>query len=229
MCAGAVGSPQLLMLSGIGPAGQLRALGIDPVADLPGVGENLQDHPVAMACYASPGPLPRSRYNHGRCTPRCAARWPARGRTCTCSRSCCPSRRPGASRPPRVMPWPPRWSPRTAGAGSGSRAADPQAAPVINPGFLRDQRDLDRLEAGLAMIRQAAASPALRPGPRGRDAPGPGVCTSAGLRDWIRGTVGSYWHPAGTCRIGPTPIRARWWTPSCGSAGSPGCGSPTPR
>ena len=65
MCAGAVGSPQLLLLSGIGPAGQLRALGIDPVADLPGVGENLQDHPVVMACYASPAPLPRSRYNHG--------------------------------------------------------------------------------------------------------------------------------------------------------------------
>ena len=35
------------------------------MADLPGVGENLQDHPVVLACYASPGPLPRSRYNHG--------------------------------------------------------------------------------------------------------------------------------------------------------------------
>ena len=65
VCAGAVGSPQLLLLSGIGPAGQLRALGIDPVADLPAVGENLQDHPVVLACYAAPAPLPRSRYNHG--------------------------------------------------------------------------------------------------------------------------------------------------------------------
>ena len=65
MCAGAVGSPQLLMLSGIGPAAHLRALGIDPVADLPGVGENLQDHPVVLACYAPAVPLPRSRYNHG--------------------------------------------------------------------------------------------------------------------------------------------------------------------
>ena len=65
VCAGAVGSPQLLMLSGIGPAGPLRALGIDPVADIAEVGGNLQDHPVAMASYASPTPLPRSRYNHG--------------------------------------------------------------------------------------------------------------------------------------------------------------------
>ena len=65
VCAGAVGSPQLLLQSGIGPARQLRDLGIDPVADLPGVGDNLQDHPVALACYATPEPLPRSRYNHG--------------------------------------------------------------------------------------------------------------------------------------------------------------------
>ncbi len=65
VCAGAIGSPQLLMLSGIGPAPLARALGIDPVADLRAVGENLQDHPIARACYASPAPLPASSYNHG--------------------------------------------------------------------------------------------------------------------------------------------------------------------
>jgi choline dehydrogenase len=53
VCAGAVGSPQLLMLSGIGPARQLRGLGIDPVADIPSVGENLQDHAIVMASFAS--------------------------------------------------------------------------------------------------------------------------------------------------------------------------------
>ena len=81
--------------------------------------------------------------------------------------------------------------------------ADPQAAPVINPGFLRDGRDLDRLEAGLGMIRQAAASPAFFSRVRAAETwPGPQSRTSAGLREYIRGTVGSYWHPAGTCRIG---------------------------
>ena len=65
LCAGAVGSPQLLMLSGIGPAGPLRALGIDPVADIAEVGENLQDHPVVKASFAAGSPLPRSKYNHG--------------------------------------------------------------------------------------------------------------------------------------------------------------------
>src|SRR3984957_14544513 len=66
VCAGAVGSPQLLMLSGIGPAGHLRDHGVRPRVDLPGTGSNLQDHPIAMACYTSAAaPLPASRYNHG--------------------------------------------------------------------------------------------------------------------------------------------------------------------
>ena len=79
------------------------------------------------------------------------------------------------------------------------------------------------------MIRQAAASPALAPVRAAEIAPGPGVRASALVRAWIRGTVASYYHPAGACRSEPTPIRARWWTPSCGSTGSPGCGSPTHR
>src|SRR5262249_14380418 len=54
VCAGAIGSPQVLMLSGIGSAGQLRDLGIEPVADLAGVGQNLTDHPIVMALYSSP-------------------------------------------------------------------------------------------------------------------------------------------------------------------------------
>ncbi len=54
------------------------------------------------------------------------------------------------------------------------------------------------------MIRQASACPAFFSRVHAAEAhPGPGITTRAGLRAWIRGTVGSYWHPAGTCRIGP--------------------------
>src|ERR1700728_1319245 len=53
LCAGAIGTPQLLMLSGIGPANRLRNLGIGPVADAGEVGENLQDHPIALTSYAT--------------------------------------------------------------------------------------------------------------------------------------------------------------------------------
>jgi choline dehydrogenase len=204
VCAGAIGSPQLLLLSGIGPAAQLRALGINPVADLPGVGENLQDHPFVMACYACAEPLRPSAYNHGETY--------------------------AALRSPLAGDWPdlhlfPILLPLATGgrqAEDGGFAlvasvvapdsrgtvrlasADPGAAPLIDPGFLAEAADLDRLEAGLGIIRCAAAGPAMArlgisetwPGPS------PGVRDRADLRDWIRRNVGSYWHPAGTCRAG---------------------------
>ena len=88
-------------------------------------------------------------------------------------------------------------------------SADPQAAPLIDPGFLRDGRDLDRLEAGLLMIRQAAASAAFSAAHTTEAWPGPQVRTSAGLRDYIRRTVDSYHHPVGTCRMGPGRGRGR--------------------
>ena len=65
VCAGAIGSPRLLLLSGVGDTARLRALGIEPVADLPRVGENLQDHPIITLSYATPVPPPASEYNHG--------------------------------------------------------------------------------------------------------------------------------------------------------------------
>ncbi|MGH3231294.1 MAG: GMC family oxidoreductase, partial [Streptosporangiaceae bacterium] len=203
VCAGAVGSPHLLLLSGIGPARQLRDLGIGTAADLPGVGANLQDHPIALACYTTPEPLPRSRYNHGEVY--AALRSPLAGPW------------PDLQLFPILLPMAPagRQPPEAGYALAASvvapdsrgtvqlAAADPQMPPVINPGFLADGRDLDRLEAGLGMIRQATACLAFFSQVRAIEThPGPGITRSAGLRAWIRGTVGSYWHPAGTCRIG---------------------------
>ncbi len=225
VCAGAVGSPQLLLLSGIGPAGPLRALGIDPVADVAGVGENLQDHPVVMASYATAAPPRRSRYNHGEMY--AALRSPLAGT------------HPDLHLFPILLPLAPAGcQPPTAGfalvagvvapdsRGSVRLAdADPRTRPLIDPGFLRDGRDLDRLEAGLTMIRAAAAGPAFPPA--GEIWPGAGIRSGAELRGYIRRAVGSYYHPAGTCRMGKTPTPS--WTWSCGSAASPGCGWPTRR
>jgi len=204
VCAGAVGSPQLLMLSGIGPAARLRALGISLAADLPGVGENLQDHPVAMACYASAVPLPRSRYNHGE----------------TYSALFSPLARawPDLHLFPVLLPVVPPGCQAPAGGfalvasavAPGSRgsvrlaSADPRDAPLIDPGFLTEPGDLDRLEAGLGMIRHATAGTAFTRLGVTEALPGPGT-RADGLRAWIRRTVGSYYHPAGTCQIGPRP------------------------
>ena len=204
VCAGAVGSPQLLLLSGIGPAAQLRALGINPVANLPGVGDNLQDHPMVLACYATRSPLPRSRYNHGEVY--AALRSPLAPGDLP-DLHLFPILLPAA--PAGLQPLPAGFALAAAVTAPDSRGfvrlatADPQAAPVIDPGFLRDQRDLDRLEAGLRLIRQVTGHPAFFSHVRATEAgPGAGLRTRTGLRTWIRATVGSYYHPAGTCRMG---------------------------
>jgi choline dehydrogenase len=203
VCAGTVGTPQLLMLSGIGPAGHLRGLGIDPVADLPGTGANLQDHPVAMACFTSAVLLPASRWNHGETyaslpSPLAGA-WP------------------DVQLFPVLLPVAPPGHPAPAGGfavmasvtapdsrGSVRLASARRAAPpLIDPGFLREQVDLDRLTVGLSLIRTVAAGTAFSGLGVTEAWPGGGVRDSDGLRDWIRRTVQSYYHPAGTCRIGP--------------------------
>jgi choline dehydrogenase len=202
VCAGAVGSPQLLMLSGIGSAEHLRGVGIDPVADLPGTGANLQDHPIAMTCYASAVPLPRSRYNHGETysalSSPLAGAWP----DLHVFPILLPVAPPGLKAPAggfalvasAVAP-DSRGSVRVA-------SASPLDAPLIDPGLLREPRDVERLEAALAMIRRAAAGSAFARLGVTEVHPGPEVLGGE-LRAWTRRTVSSYYHPAGTCRIGP--------------------------
>jgi choline dehydrogenase len=202
VCAGAVGTPQLLLLSGIGPAGHLRDLGIKPAVSLPGVGENLQDHPVVMACYTSAVPLPASRYNHGEVYASLSS---GLGGTW-----------PDLQLFPILLPVAPLGHPApvngfvlaasvTAPDSRGTvrlASADPAAAPLIDPGFLREATDCARMAAGLqiarnagALLGQLAVTEVL-----------PGVAAGPGdLRDWIMRTVGSYYHPAGTCAIGPEP------------------------
>jgi choline dehydrogenase len=195
-CAGATRTPRLLMLSGIGPAAHLADLGITVQADLPGVGENLQDHPVATAAYVSAGPLPASRHNHGEAY--AALRSPL-------ADSGVPDLHlfPILRDAPRsafllaaaVMTPDSRGTVRLA-------SADPAAAPLVDPGFLTDHWDLERLAAGLAIARDAAAGPAFAALGITETAPGPGIRDPGDVRAWIRRAVGSYFHPAGTCRMG---------------------------
>ena len=65
LAAGAIGSPQLLLLSGIGPSAHLREVGIDVLHDLPGVGENPRDHLLVPVAYRSSTPIPKATSNHG--------------------------------------------------------------------------------------------------------------------------------------------------------------------
>lgn len=201
--AGAIGTPQLLMASGIGPARHLRAVGINTVADRSQVGENLQDHPIAITSYSSASPLPASKYNFGE--------------ACAAVRSQLAGDYPDLHLLPILMPLAPGGYELVPAGGyalvasavaPSSRgcirlaAAEVQQAPLIDPAFLRDPADLDRLEEGLMMIRQVAAAAAFGHLRHTEVWPGPDVRTGPDLRRYIRGTVSSYYHPVGTCRMG---------------------------
>src|SRR5262249_35014496 len=75
LCAGAIHTPRLLLLSGLGPQAELKRLGINTVVDLPGVGRNLQDHPlVAGLCFEAKHPLPPRKINGSESTAFCKSR-----------------------------------------------------------------------------------------------------------------------------------------------------------
>jgi choline dehydrogenase len=213
LCAGTIGSPQLLMLSGIGPAAHLRALGIPVVRDLPGVGENLQDHPRVAVTYQSRKTLGLAPGDHER-----AARDYGRDRTgpLTSSgvgagafvRTSADEARPDVQIIPTANPDANAWSlhvalmrPKSRGS-LHLRSSDPGAHPLIRANYLADERDMDALVRGLAIARRLAGKDALA-GYRGQEiSPGAGAQGGDDLRRHVRENVTTFFHPVGTCRMG---------------------------
>ena len=76
--------------------------------------------------------------------------------------------------------------------------------PIVDHGFLSDDegRDVTTLASGIRLARRLAAAPAMEGLLRDERAPGPGI-PDGGLEGYMRGSVGGYWHPVGTCRMGP--------------------------
>jgi len=220
--AGAVGSPQLLMLSGVGPADHLHEHNIAVMADSPGVGANLVDHPVVTAMWSAP----RARSLWEQAGRRNLARWQlthsgpmttniaeAGGFTRT---------DPGLVAPDiqwHVLPVPyldgGLTDPATralsmlitlVSVGSRGRirlhSADPRHKPEIDPAYLSDLADLDPLVKAIGIARDIAAARPLARQLTTELAPGPQVQSDAELREWIRGTISTIYHPVGTCAMG---------------------------
>jgi choline dehydrogenase len=92
---------------------------------------------------------------------------------------------------------------RPAGRGSVAiRSADPDEPPLVDPGFLASEADVDAHEAGVELCREIAAAPAMAAWGGTELYPGPGVVTRADVRDYIRRTLTTYQHVAGTCKMG---------------------------
>jgi choline dehydrogenase len=214
LCAGTIGSPQILMLSGIGPADHLRSLGVSVVRDLPGVGENLQDHPRVAVSYES-----RKALGLDPTALEKAARDYARDRTgpLTSSgvgagafvRTSAELPAPDVEVIPTANPAANTWSLHVAlmrPSSRGSlrlRSADPAAAPIIRANYLSGPGDLEALVRGLAVARRLADEAALAEYRGAEIAPGPGP---SDLRSFVRTNATTFFHPVGTCRMGRDPL-----------------------
>jgi choline dehydrogenase len=204
LAAGAVGTPQLLMLSGIGPADHLADLGIEVSQDLPGVGANLHDHPMCGVVYRSAQPVPPGTNNHGEVQGLLSTGTGGAGPDVQIMFVDVPLRAdslPGAGIGSGYALMVSLMSPFSRGS-LRLASATPGAHPVIDPAYYTAPRDLDMVVAGLHIAREIGAAPALAPW-RGSEAlPGPEVRDQEDLRSYVESNVRSYSHYAGTCAIG---------------------------
>ncbi len=205
VAAGSYASPAILMRSGIGPAAGLRGLGIPVAVDLPGVGDNLIDHPLAAV------DLPTSPGYAG-----------SRFQVMLTMRSSLA----GPDEPPDLHLFPAGPFDNAASPVGGVfgivtgllsvrsrgsvrlRSADPADPPRIDIAHLRHPDDMTRMIEATLQARQLSRTPPLAKFVTGAElAPGPAISDddTAGLARSIRERAGSYHHPVGTCAMGPNP------------------------
>lgn len=224
---GAINSPQLLMLSGIGPAEQLRAHGIDVVRDLRGVGANLQDHPSAVITMDDPSF--QSYALTVRSLPKIAMS-PFRyllSRTGMLASNAAESggfirTREGLDRPdvqftfmpglkssakvlPRehgVMIFVTLLRPSTRG-NVVLASADPADPPVLHPAFLENPDDMATLVRGVREARRILQAEPIAGLLGAETSPGVAVQSDAEIEAAIRRTLITIYHPVGTCKMGP--------------------------
>jgi choline dehydrogenase len=222
LAAGAIKSPQLLLLSGVGPADELAEHGITPVVDAPGVGRGLHDHPLCLPEWRTPS----TPALYEAATPDNLDLWQREGRGPMASNGAETGgfvrTRAGLAAPdlqtgplPGPAPDPALAMPNRRGVallamaiGAESRgrvalrSADPSDAPLIDPGYLREQRDMEILLAGVRQAREIAARGPLAELADGEHAPGESVQDDEELAAWIRANAMTAFHPTSTCAMG---------------------------
>ena len=227
VCAGSIASPQLLLLSGIGPSEGLARASIEPVHDLPGVGRNLQDHPdwtLQVECLKPVTLLKATRF------PRkllVGLEWFLFKQGIAASnqfevsayiRTRAGIRQPNlkleflplAFQPGGFDPYPmPAFQIHTTLMAAESRGEvtlagpDPNAAPQIRFNYLEAPQDLAAMREAIRLTREIVAGPKLAPF-RGRELqPGNAVQSDSALDDWLRTNLNTAYHPSGSCRMGP--------------------------
>jgi choline dehydrogenase len=224
--AGTINSPQLLMLSGIGPAEALRHLDIPVALDLPGVGQNLQDHIDCLVQVEAR--LPVTDYKLAAPLPSFfIGLWWLLFKSGPASRIGIDGGAFLRSDPSQTLPdlqyhfvpgllfdhgrkptdrhgYTLRYSLlRPASRGSiALRSADPFDAPLIQPNYFSVAADVVPLRNGLKQTRETLAQKAFDKFRGPEITPGPGIESDAEIDAWVRNTAESIYHPVGTCRMG---------------------------
>lgn len=202
LAAGTVGSPLLLMRSGIGPGAHLREMGVDVILDLPGVGQNLQDHAAATVVYRSARPVPPAANSHGEVLGLLRSDQALDAPDLQILFVDVPLSVPSLPGPDQgyallvsLM------APQSRGSVQ-LRSAEPQTGPRLDPNYFSDPRDIDVLVAGVDLARAIGRAEALDPWRSAEVHPGPDARTCHSLRAYLRRALQTYHHPVGTCRIG---------------------------
>ncbi len=230
LCGGAINTPQLLLLSGIGDPDHLRALGLAPVLPLAGVGQNLQDHYATGLLHERRAPGP---FVHATRADRLAVSFVRAYLAGTGPATDVPSgfmafikTDPAFDLPDIQLlfrsgsraagPWFPgirrAWRdafvcrpillrPKSRGR-IVLRSADPCERPLIHQNFLAEEADIRTLRGGLRLLREVAAQAPLTPFCGRELAPGADVRSDAELDAYIRSAPATAHHPCGTCRMG---------------------------
>jgi choline dehydrogenase len=229
LAAGAISSPQLLMVSGIGPAEHLRQHGISLVADIPGVGENLHDHVSAQLTYRTTPENSLNRELSGLAVlGHAIAYYLAKRGPLTNGASQATALARGLPENPcpdmqlvframshvydksgKLAPDP---IPRVTGGVAFTRpksrgrlllkSPDPKQSPQMNANYLSVASDEEGLLAGVRLIRKIFATDPLRSMVLGEDLPGDKVQTESDLREFLHSYGSTFCHPSGTCRMG---------------------------
>ena len=226
LCAGAFNSPQLLLLSGVGPADELKRLGIDIRLNLPGVGSNLQDHFASHTRFATKVNYSFSAQPDSE---RAAAMrdWETQRTgplTSNFLEAGCFLRvdeddvfpnLQHVVRPMLVPDYPEGPRPQRHGITVSSFVARPKSVgrmmlatahpldrPVIDPDYLENPYDVRAMVAGIRWNRRILAAKAFTDVLGEELAPGTGAQTDDELAEYIRRTASTVWHPVGTCKMG---------------------------
>jgi choline dehydrogenase-like flavoprotein len=202
LAAGAIGTPKLLMLSGIGPAAHLRDIGISVSLDLPGVGSNLHDHPICPVVYRPAQPMPPALSNHSEVIGLLRSQFATDGPDLQIIFLDLPASPPGyPAIPEGYTIRPSLMTPYSRGT-VRLPSADPDAPPLIDPNYYSDPRDVRTVVEGVRRAREIGQAEALTPWRAVELLPGPDQRDEASLERYVRASLGSYSHPVGTCRMG---------------------------